>query len=278
MRKIWKLRRIFIPQVTVLLILLISVLCSPTVGFGNTLSSKLENTGATEFAEISKMTETAEVELEAEEELETQATNPPQEDIEVRVADLAPAVRNALAKMGLNPEHIELWIKQHPKTTLVYLNSLSEEKQSEVANVALFIRKVNGRISRREAWREASALVYYSDKYKVPSELSVGIAKTESHFNPGSVSKKGAMGPMQVMWKVHHGMLSARGIATTKEHMLDPERGVEAGILILSRYIGAYGTVQKALTRYYGKSSSVYSNKVNRNIAMLKRHTDTVSN
>jgi hypothetical protein len=60
--------------------------------------------------------------------------------------------------------------------------------------------------------------------------------------------------------------------------MLDPERGVEAGILILSRYIGAYGTVQKALTRYYGKSSSVYSNKVNRNIAMLKRHTDTVSN
>lgn len=282
MRKIWKLRRIFIPQAAVLLILLISVLCSPTVGFSNTLSPKLENTGATEFAEISKRIETSEVEFDSEDEVETQTTDTPkekkEEDIKNSIADLAPAVRNALAKMGLNPEHIELWIKQHPKTTLVYLNSLPEEKQSEVANIALFIRKVNGRISRREAWREASALVYYSDKYSVPTELSVGIAKTESHFNPGSVSKKGAMGPMQVMWKVHHGMLSARGIATTKEHMLDPERGVEAGILILSRYIGAYGTVQKALNRYYGKSSDVYSNKVNRNIAMLKRHSDTVIN
>ena len=155
---------------------------------------------------------------------------------------------------------------------------MSKEKQCEVANIALFIRKVNGRISKKDAWREANALVYYSHKYKVPSELSVGIAKTESHFNPNSISNKGAMGPMQVMWKIHHGMLSARGIATTKEHMLDPERGVEAGILILSRYIGAYGTVQKALNRYYGKASTVYSNKVNRNIAMLQKHSDAVSN
>jgi len=124
------------------------------------------------------------------------------------------------------------------------------------------------------AWREASALVYYSSKYNVPTDLSVGIAKTESLFNPSAVSSRGAMGVMQVMWKVHHGMLSARGIATTRDHMFDPERGVEAGVLLLSRYINAYGTVQKALNRYYGGISVSYLKKVNNNMAMLQRHSE----
>jgi len=56
--------------------------------------------------------------------------------------------------------------------------------------------------------------------------------------------------------------------------MFDPERGVEAGVLLLSRYISAYGTVQKALNRYYGGISVSYLKKVNNNMAMLKRHSE----
>ncbi len=49
---------------------------------------------------------------------------------------------------------------------------------------------------------------------------------------------------MQVMWKVHHGMLSAKGIATTRIYVR-PGTRVEAGVLLLSRYINAYGTVRE---------------------------------
>lgn len=284
MRKFWKMRKIFIPQATVILILFISVVCSPTTGYGNTNSPKSDKNITTESVEIAATYEEAvdEGDSVVESQTETLRTKVtkllPNKAEKSNVAKLDSSVRSALAKMGLNPEHIGMWIDQHPKTTLVHLNKMSEEKQREVASIALFIRKVNSRVSKKDAWREANALVYYSDKYSVPSELSVGVAKTESHFNPSSISRCGAMGPMQVMWKIHHGMLSAKGIATTKAHMLDPERGVEAGILILSRYIGAYGTVQKALTRYYGKSSKVYSGKVNRNIAMLQNHIEKINN
>ena len=43
---------------------------------------------------------------------------------------------------------------------------------------------------------------------------------------------------------------------------------------MLSRYINAYGTVQKALNRYYGGISVSYLKKVNNNMAQLKRHSE----
>lgn len=284
MRKIWKMRKIFIPQATVAMILFVSVLCSPTVGYGNTTSpttnrnSTTENAGITVAHEKTTNDKGSVVESQTEASKTQVAKLAPNKVDKKDISDLSPSVISALSKMGLTPVHMGIWIERHPKTTLAYLNEMSEAKQREVANIALFIRNVNSRVSKQDSWREASALVYYSHKYRVPSELSVGVAKTESHFNPASISRSGAMGPMQVMWKIHHGMLSSRGIATTKDHMLDPERGVEAGIFILSRYIGAYGTVQKALNRYYGKASAVYSNKVNRNIAMLQNHKSQTSN
>ena len=59
------------------------------------------------------------------------------------------------------------------------------------------------------AWR-GIGLVYYSSKYNVPTDLSVGIAKTEAVLTECR-EQQGAIGVMQVMWKVHHGMLSAKG-------------------------------------------------------------------
>lgn len=184
------------------------------------------------------------------------------------------SVHNALAKMGLSSEHLEAWVAQHPGTTLGSLDDMTAKKQEKVANIADFIRKSNKSISPKVAWREACALVFYSQKYGIPAELSVCIANAESRFNPSAVSKSGALGVMQVMWKVHNGMLSAKGIAPTKDHMFDPERGIEAGVLILSRYVKAYGTIQSALNRYYGGISTAYLKKISRNMAQLQTHTE----
>ena len=284
MRKIWKMRKIFIPQAAALLFVLTTVVLSPNMGVCSVPAKKtLSNTSA-EGTIITTTYETKKDDGQLV--VKTTSSVKKKEIAHPRAASgedtntgrflnrLDVSVVNALGRMDLAPEHIDKWIDNHPDSTLKELNKMPASKQRKVANIATFIRSINKRISPQIAWREASALVFYSAKYNVPTDLSVGIAKTESLFNPSAKSHKGALGVMQVMWKIHHGMLSAKGIATTKDHMFDPERGVEAGVLLLSRYISAYGTVQKALNRYYGGISVSYLKKVNNNMAMLKSHSE----
>ena len=284
MRKIWKMRKIFIPQAVAVLFVLTTVVLSPNMGVCSVPAKKtLSNTSA-EGTIITTTYETKKDDGQLV--VKTTSSVKKKEIAHPRAASgedtntgrflngLDVSVVNALGRMDLAPEHIDKWIDNHPDSTLKELNKMPASKQRKVANIATFIRSINKRISPQIAWREASALVFYSAKYNVPTDLSVGIAKTESLFNPSAKSHKGALGVMQVMWKIHHGMLSAKGIATTKDHMFDPERGVEAGVLLLSRYISAYGTVQKALNRYYGGISVSYLKKVNNNMAMLKRHSE----
>lgn len=184
------------------------------------------------------------------------------------------SVHAALEKMGLDGEAISKWAQQHPKSTLNELEKMTPSMQAKVANIATFIRSVNRKIDKKTAWREASAIVHYCAKYNISTEITVGVAKTESNFNPELVSKAGARGVMQVMWKYHSGMLQAKGIAATAEQLLDPERGIESGILLLSRYVEAYGSIQKALNRYYGRVSETYAKKVDKNVAMLQSHSE----
>lgn len=284
MRKIWKMRKVFIPQAAALLLVLTTVVLSPNRGVCNVPANKTLSNTSTEGAIITTTYETKSDEgklvvkttssVKKKEITPPQATSGKDTGVSRFLEGLDLSVVNALEKMNLTPEHLDKWVSNHPNSTLSELNKMAADKQRKVANIATFIRSINKNISPQIAWREASALVYYSTKYNVPTDLSVGIAKTESLFDPSAMSHKGALGVMQVMWKIHHGMLSAKGIATTKDHMFDPERGVEAGVLLLSRYIGAYGTVQKALNRYYGGISVSYLKKVNNNMALLKRHSE----
>lgn len=184
------------------------------------------------------------------------------------------SIHAALERMELSPDAIMKWLKEHPKSTLKELEKMSPSMQTKVANIATFIRSVNSRVDKKTAWREASAIVHYCAKYNISTELVVGVAKTESNFQPDLTSKAGARGVMQVMWKYHSGMLQAKNIAASKEQLHDPERGIESGVLLLSRYLETYGTIQKALGRYYGKISESYAKKVDRNVAMLQSHSE----
>jgi len=181
------------------------------------------------------------------------------------------SVRIALKRMNLSIDHLELWTSEHPDSALQYLPYMPTAMQRNVAGTALFIRESNGSIDEKTAWREAVALVHYSSKYGVPLTLATAVAQTESTFNPGAVSPKGAAGVMQVMWRIHNGLLESNGI-TGVESLADPEKGVAAGCLLLSRYIKAYGSVQSAMNRYYGVYSPDYQNKIARNMQRIAMH------
>ncbi|MDY2985364.1 MAG: lytic transglycosylase domain-containing protein [Synergistes jonesii] len=276
MRKIMKKRLFHLPRIAALLLLACSVIL-----FGNAeckseeAASKTHNT-LSDGTVISTVSDSASTENAAQESRTAVILGRPEEE-DTRQEAPAPvyhdSVYNALKRQGLSKEHIELWCDEHPVSTLNKLETLEPAMQKKVANAASYIRKVNPKISAKTAWREAMALVYYSVKYGIPSDLVISVAKAESRFNPGAQSKSGALGVMQVMWKVHNAMLRNRGIAATREHMFDPERGVEAGVLILSRYVKVYGTLQKALNRYYGGIAQSYLKKVSNNMAHLQKHT-----
>lgn len=108
---------------------------------------------------------------------------------------------------------------------------------------------------------EAAALVKYSAENNIPLSLAVGVAQTESSFNPGAYSNKEACGPMQVVYDIHKELLDSINIKT-KEELFSPDRGVQAGCYLLGRYLKAEGSVTGGLKRYYGTLSPSYINQV----------------
>lgn len=185
------------------------------------------------------------------------------------------SVLTALNRMGLSERNLVEWSGSIPHSTLRYLWTMPKEKQRDVAQIALYIRAKNRNVDAKTAWREASALVHYCDAYSIPTHVAVGIAHTESRFNPQARSRSGALGVMQVMWRVHNDMLQAKGIASKKGDMFDPEKGIAAGCLLLARYIHTYGSVTTAINRYCGGFAKAYLRTVNRNMASLQRHFAT---
>lgn len=183
-------------------------------------------------------------------------------------------VMSAVKEMRISLDQFDEWIAAYPESAIKHLRYMPEPMQRDAANIALFIRKSNGKIDKKTAWREAAALVHYSAKYGVPSALTTAVAQAESTFNPNAVSSKGASGVMQVMWGIHNGLLRSNGIQPSPGNnpLADPERSIAAGCLLLSRYIRAYGSVQKAIDRYYGGTSTAYHRKINVNIAKLMIH------
>lgn len=279
MRNLWKRGIDFLPQAAAALVLLAAFVVFPVYGVCNAaprthdirsygvdfIQADDSNSSEHDTVVYLKRHETVLPEKGVAIEVTT-----PAETIRTSNAKYDRSVCSALSNMRLSTQHLDTWAKQHDRSTLKNLCKMSPNQQQKVATIATYIRRVNKTVSPETAWREASALVTYSAKYGIPAELSTGVAKTESTFNPNSQSRAGALGVMQVIWNIHHGMLSARNIATTRNHMFDPERGVEAGVLLLSRYVRAYGSIQNALCRYYGGISSSYVRRISNNMAMLQ--------
>jgi soluble lytic murein transglycosylase-like protein len=179
------------------------------------------------------------------------------------------SVHSALEKTGLSAKKLFDWSRKHPASNIRYLWGWERRDQKNASVIALYIASQNKDIEPMEAWRQAVSFVHYCKKYNVPLGLAVAVANTESHFRSQARSGYGAMGVMQVTWHVHEHLLKANGITTAKD-LHDPEKGIAAGTLLLSRYLNYYGNTQLALGRYYGGAVSRYWPKVSRYMAKVK--------
>jgi len=186
------------------------------------------------------------------------------------IRTLSPVVDAELRAMGVSRRHLLEWRDRHPTAALRHLWSMEEEDQRTCARIARYILRQNRAITPELAWVEAAALVHYSAKYGAPVELAVAVANTESHFSPESLSSYGAMGVMQVVWRIHHGLLQANGILSGEE-LHNPDRGIAAGCLLLGRYLRAEGDTREALGRYAGGSVEAYCGKVEGYVDRFRR-------
>jgi len=121
----------------------------------------------------------------------------------------------------------------------------------------------------------ADQIVELSRKHKVPVPLIVGIAETESAFNPYSKSTADARGIMQVRWKIWAEILKDKMNISKESDLHEVDKGIEAGIYVLKDYLQkAENNLKKALWAYNGKHADhdKYANKVFTNVGRYILH------
>lgn len=97
------------------------------------------------------------------------------------------------------------------------------------------------------------------DKMSINNKLIHAIIKVESQENHKAVSKKGAIGLMQIRYSVWHKELKQAGIIKSKQCLFHPEPNKRAGAYILSKYYKqTNGNLKATLAKYSGNARNYY--------------------
>jgi soluble lytic murein transglycosylase-like protein len=127
--------------------------------------------------------------------------------------------------------------------------------------MGMFIGCLTGIIIDRYQTKAERDFIYVDGIYRQEEKLVNAIIKVESNWNPKAVSKKGAIGLMQVRYSVWGDTLKKEGIIQSRKCLFDPQTNIKAGKYILGVYRGKHKDIVKALEGYSGGTNK-YAEKV----------------
>jgi len=123
-----------------------------------------------------------------------------------------------------------------------------EIKNELVQTTENYFIKYRPFISNKVSDSLLALIIFKSVEAQVDPALILSIVKAESNFNPLAISKKGAIGLMQVhpIW--------CKVFNIKREELFDPETNLEIGCKILKINLSSVNTLENALALYnWGK-------------------------
>lgn len=105
--------------------------------------------------------------------------------------------------------------------------------------------------------RYAEYVVYYSELYGVPVEVTFAVILTESKFNPQAVSYVGASGLMQLMPQTYAAIMTELEREPESGDIFDPETNIRCGVYLLSKLYKKYGDLKAVYAAYNAGESRV---------------------
>jgi len=119
-----------------------------------------------------------------------------------------------------------------------------EIKNELVQSTEDFFIKYRPFISKKVSDTLLALIIFKSLEAEIEPALILSIIKAESNFNPLAVSKKGAIGLMQInpIW--------CETFKVKRENLFDPETNLEIGCKILKINLNSVNTLENALALY----------------------------
>lgn len=151
----------------------------------------------------------------------------------------------------------------HSSRPVTPTTSISSTKVSESA-MARTLRHYNSKVTASQAADYARFIGEAGRKYNVDPALMTAVIIRESRGNYKALSRSGAVGLTQVLWKVHHKNIRATfPHIKSRQDLFKPQNNITVGTWILSGYLkSSGGNVRKALVRYLGRNNASYVNQV----------------
>jgi soluble lytic murein transglycosylase len=105
--------------------------------------------------------------------------------------------------------------------------------------------------------RYKNEIIMYATENNLPPELVAGVINAESGFVADKVSKKGAVGLMQLLPTTANYTVQKYGLMTTAPDLFDTEQNIKVGTKYLKYLCDRFGDTQTALFAYNAGEGNV---------------------
>lgn len=138
-------------------------------------------------------------------------------------------------------------------------------KSPKEDKIVKYILYSNKNISKNDAKYMAQCFIEAGKMFNINPYLLASIAKAESTYYRHSVSKSGAIGLMQVNWRVHEKNLKNKfPHIKCKEDLKEIRNGILSGAYVLKRLMQNTKDINRCLYGYLGQNSRSYVEKIHR--------------